>query len=143
MTLILTADQQSTLTATFKDVTGVDLAPDLSNPHAPQPIWTEDSKQTVIMLLPSADKLSCEVIAIAPGTANVTVTDGGTNKQATEQVIVKENGIHSIAISSATPVRQASAPLVGAGQDAPPEPLVAPIAPPAPPIPPEAPVVPV
>ncbi len=115
MTLILTADQQSTLTAVFKDANGVDMAPDLTDPHAPQPLWTEDSKQTVVMLLPSDDKLSCEVIAIAPGTANVTVTDGGTNKQVTENVIVRERGIHSVTISAATPVKQ--------GEALPPQPL--------------------
>jgi len=108
MTLIITADQQAVLTAVFKDANGGTLVPDLSDPHAPQPLWLEDSKGTIIVITPAEDQLTCVVVGIAPGTATVTCKDRGTDKQVTETVVVREGGIASIAISAGTPVKRES-----------------------------------
>lgn len=108
MTLIITADQQAILTAVFKDASGGAYTPNLADPHAPQPLWSEDSKGTVIVISPSDDQLTCLVVGIAPGTAQVMCKDRGTDKQATETVVVREGGVQQIAISAGTPERQTS-----------------------------------
>lgn len=107
MTLSLTTDQQSTLTAVFKDANGGVIEPDLNHPLAPRPMWTEDTKGTIVVLFPSEDERTCVVVGVAPGTAAVTLTDRGTGKQVAETVVVSAGGVAHLLITASTPQRQA------------------------------------
>ena len=124
MTLSLTTDQQSTLTGTFKDANGGVIEPDLTNPLAPQPRWTEDSKGAIVALFPAEDERTCIVVGVAPGTATVTCEDRGTGKKSVETVIVSAGGVVHIVITATAPERRALEP-APAKQELPPPPPTA------------------
>jgi len=68
MSVSLTDAEKFTYTVEPEDSRGFQVADTLT--------WSEDSGGAVITLTPSDDGLSADVAAVAPGTANVTVTDG-------------------------------------------------------------------
>lgn len=59
--------------------------------------WAEDQNGAVITLTVADDGRSCEVVAVAPGSAVVTVTDATANLSATESVDVVAGGTATIA----------------------------------------------
>lgn len=77
-----------TITITSGDNMAVQMLDTQSVPYACEPedskgfavadtlTWTESSGGTVVTATPSADGLSCDFAAVAPGTATITVTDG-------------------------------------------------------------------
>lgn len=68
MSVSLTDAEKFTYSVEAEDSRGFQVADTLT--------WSEDSGGAVITLTPSDDGMSAEVVAVAPGTANVTVTDG-------------------------------------------------------------------
>ena len=68
MSVSLTDAEKFTYTVEPEDSRGFQVADTLT--------WSEDSGGAVITLTPSDDGLSADVVAVAPGTANVTVSDG-------------------------------------------------------------------
>lgn len=68
MSVSMTDAEQVTYSVEPEDSRGFQVADTLS--------WSEDSGGLVITLTPSDDGLSAGVVAVAPGTANVTVSDG-------------------------------------------------------------------
>lgn len=65
--------------------------------------WAEDSAGAVVTLAVSADTASVVATAVAPGTANLTVTDP-TGITGTEVVTVTPGPVASISIVAGTPV---------------------------------------
>ena len=68
MPVSMTDSQEVTYACEAEDSRGFQVADTLT--------WSEDSGGAVVSLAPSADGTSCVVTAVAPGTANITVTDG-------------------------------------------------------------------
>lgn len=69
--------------------------------------WSEDSAGAVITLQPSDDGSSCTIVAVAPGSAVVTATDGAIS--GTASIDVTAGDVASIAISLGDPVDQPTA----------------------------------
>lgn len=59
--------------------------------------WSEDSGGAVVTAAPSADGLSCEFTAVAPGTATVSVTDGTLS--ASDLITVTVGGVASLVLT--------------------------------------------
>lgn len=94
MAVTLTDTQQVSLSVKPEDSKGAPTTGDTVT-------WTADDSGAVVTLQPSADGLSCVVVAVAPGTANVTATDGtltGTDAitvdpGATSQLVLSEGPV--------------------------------------------------
>lgn len=94
-------------------VTAVLAVTDAKNFPVPQPtfdsapVWAIDDP-TVASLSPSADGLSCDVIAIKPGSPNLSVaaTAAGQNFAGTIPVLVTAGDAANIAITLGAPVAQ-------------------------------------
>lgn len=71
------------------------------------PAWTIDDP-SIASLNPSADGLSCEVVALKPGSANLSVgaAAGGKNFAGALPVLVTAGDAANIAISLGAPVPQ-------------------------------------
>lgn len=69
--------------------------------------WTEDSNGAVVTLQPSDDGTSCVFVAVAPGTANYTVSDG--TRQAAGVATVVAGDVAQLVLAEDAPVDQAPA----------------------------------
>ncbi len=65
-------------------------------------VWAEDSGGAIISIVPSADTTSVVATAVAPGVANLSVTDP-TGITGTEAVTVTAGPVASISIVAGTP----------------------------------------
>jgi hypothetical protein len=67
--------------------------------------WSEDSNGAVIAITPSADGMSVTAVAVAPGQATLSVTDGTLT--GSELVVVTPGPVASLQITAGTPTDQA------------------------------------
>lgn len=63
--------------------------------------WSSDDNGAVVTVTPSADGLSCTFAAAAPGTANISVTDGTLS--GTDVITVTPGGVASLVLTPGTP----------------------------------------
>ena len=63
--------------------------------------WSEDSNGAVVAMTASADGLSAEFVAVAPGTATISVTDGTLN--GSDLVTVTAGPVASLVLTPGTP----------------------------------------
>lgn len=66
--------------------------------------WSSDDNGAVVTLAPSDDTLSCTFTAVAPGTANISVTDGTLN--GTDVITVTPGGVATLVLTPGTPQDQ-------------------------------------
>lgn len=66
--------------------------------------WSSDDNGAVVTLTPSADTLSCVFAAVAPGTANISVTDGTLSDA--DSIIVTAGPVASLVLTPGTPVSE-------------------------------------
>jgi len=104
MAVTMTDTQQVTLSVKPEDSKGAPTTGDTVT-------WSEDSSGAVVTLQPSADGLSCVVVANAPGTANVTATDGTLT--GTDTITVDPGATSQLALSEG-PVTDQAPPTPGA-----------------------------
>lgn len=98
MAVSMADNQHVLLTATEKDGAGNDVQPsDVLQ-------WSSDDNGAVVALNPSADGMTCDVVAVAMGTANVTVSDPALSlTSAAEEITVTAGAAASIEISAGEP----------------------------------------
>jgi hypothetical protein len=94
--LQLTDTQQFTATVQAEDAKGFAVADQLT--------WSADDGGAVVTLAVSADTLSCLFVAVAPGTANYTVTDGTLS--ATGQAVVTAGAAAQLSVTEGAPEAQ-------------------------------------
>jgi hypothetical protein len=70
--------------------------------------WSADDAGAVVTLQPSDDSLSCLIVAVAPGVANYTFTDGVVSGSGVATVVPGD--VASLALSESDPVEQPPAP---------------------------------
>jgi hypothetical protein len=80
---------------------GVEPEDDKGFPVADTITWSEDSGGAVLSAAPSADGLSCVFTAVAPGSANVTASDGTLS--ASDLVTVTAGAVASLVLTPGTP----------------------------------------
>lgn len=97
--LQLTDTQQFTASVEAKDARGNAVPATLT--------WSADDGGAVVALAPTADTLSCLFTAVAPGTANYTVTDGTLS--ASGQVVVTAGAAADLVLTEGAPADQAPA----------------------------------
>lgn len=98
MSVTLTDTQQVSYSVAAEDSKGFAVTDALT--------WSSDDNGAVVTLQPAADGLSCTFVAVAPGTANYSVTDGTLTGGG--QAIVTAGGPSQIVVSEAAPVAQAT-----------------------------------
>lgn len=97
----MTDTQQFTASIEVEDSKGFDTT------DANALTWSEDSGGAVVTLQPSADGLSCVIVAVAPGTANYSVTDGTLTGGGS--AVVTAGAASQIVVSESAPADQAPA----------------------------------
>jgi hypothetical protein len=83
-------DEKFALTVDTKDARGFETADSIT--------WTADDDGAVISLQVSDDSRSCEVLAVAPGSAVITVSDDAAGLSVTEAVDVVAGGTATIGL---------------------------------------------
>ena len=83
-------NEKFSLTVDTKDAKGFETADSIT--------WTADDNGAVIELQVSDDSRSCEVVAVAPGSAVITVSDDAAGLSATEAVDVVAGGTATIGL---------------------------------------------
>jgi len=66
--------------------------------------WSSDDAGAFVTLQPAADSLSCLIVAVAPGTANYSFTDGTVTGAGTAVVVAGD--VATLALSESDPVDQ-------------------------------------
>ena len=89
-TMQLHDDEKFGLSVDTKDAKGFETGDSVT--------WASDDNGAVVSLAVSADGRSCEVVAVAPGSAVITVTDDAAGLSATEAVDVVPAGTATIAL---------------------------------------------
>ena len=96
MSVTMTDSQEVTYTCEAEDSKGAQVSDTLT--------WSSDDNGAVVTLTPSADTLSCVFAAVAPGTANITVTDGTLN--GVDVITVDAGAVASLVLTPGTPVAE-------------------------------------
>lgn len=100
MSVSMTDAQEVTYTCEPEDSKGVQVSDTLT--------WSSDDGGAVVTLTPSDDTLSCVFAAVAPGTANISVTDGTLN--GVDVITVTPGGVASLVLTPGTPVDEPAGP---------------------------------
>lgn len=98
--LQLTDTQQFTASVVAKDAKGNDVPDTLT--------WASDDNGAVVTLAPSADTLSCLIVAVAPGTANYTATDA-SGLSVSGQAVVGAGAPADLVLTEGAPEAQPAA----------------------------------
>jgi hypothetical protein len=93
MSVSMTDSQEVSYTVEPEDSRGVAVSDTLT--------WSSDDGGAVVTLTPSADTLSCVFAAVAPGTANISVTDGTLS--GTDVITVTAGAVASLVLTPGTP----------------------------------------
>lgn len=96
MSVSMTDSEEVTYTCEPEDSKGVAVSDTLT--------WSSDDNGAVLTLTPSADTLSCLFAAVAPGTANISVTDGTLS--GTDVITVTAGGVATLVLTPGTPVSE-------------------------------------
>ena len=96
MSVTLTDAQEITYTCEPLDSKGIEVSDTLT--------WSSDDGGAVVTLTPSADTLSCLFAAVAPGTANISVTDGTLS--GADVITVTPGSVASLVLTPGTPVSE-------------------------------------
>ena len=94
MAVSMSDTQEVTYTVEPEDSKGIPVSDTLT--------WSSDDNGAVVTLTPSADSLSCLFAAVAPGTANISVTDGTLS--ATDAITVTAGPVASLVLTPGAPV---------------------------------------
>ena len=97
MSVTMSDSEAVTYVVSPEDSKGVAVADTLT--------WSSDDGGAVVTLTPSADTLSCVFAAVAPGTANISVTDGTLSD--TDVIVVTAGPVASLVLTAGTPVAEA------------------------------------
>lgn len=93
MSVTMTDSQEVTYTCEPEDNKGFEVSDTLT--------WSSDDNGAVVTLTPSGDTLSCLFAAVAPGTANISVTDGTLS--GADVITVTPGGVASLVLTPGTP----------------------------------------
>ena len=93
MSVSMSDTQQVAYTVEPEDSRGFQVADTLT--------WSEDSAGAVVAMTASADGLSAEFVAVAPGTANISVTDGTLS--GADLITVTPGAVASLVLTPGTP----------------------------------------
>lgn len=93
MGVALTDTQEVTYTVAAEDSKGFPVSDTLT--------WASDDNGAVVTVTPSADGTSCVFAAVAPGTANISVTDGTLS--AADAITVSAGGVAQLVLTPGTP----------------------------------------
>jgi len=102
MSVTLTDTEQVQYTVAAEDSKGFPVSDSLT--------WSESSAGATVTLTPSADGLSAEFVAVAPGSSTITVTDGTLT--ATDSIDVVAGAASQLVLTPGTPEAVAAAPAV-------------------------------
>jgi len=93
MSVTMTDSQQVSYSVQAEDSKGQAVSDTLT--------WSSDDNGAVVTLTPSADTLSCVFAAVAPGTANISVTDG--NLSDVDVITVTAGAAATLVLTPGTP----------------------------------------
>ena len=93
MSVTMTDSQEVTYACEPEDSKGVAVSDTLT--------WSSDDNGAVVTLTPSDDTLSCLFAAVAPGTANISVTDGTLS--GTDVITVTAGPVATLVLTPGTP----------------------------------------
>ena len=96
MSVSMTDSQEVTYTCEPLDSKGIEVSDTLT--------WSSDDGGAVVTLTPSDDTLSCLFAAVAPGTANISVTDGTLS--GADVITVVAGGVATLTLTPGTPVSE-------------------------------------
>ena len=96
MSVTMTDSQEVTYTVEPEDSKGIAVSDTLT--------WSSDDGGAFVTLTPSADTLSCLFAAVAPGTANISVTDGTLSD--TDVITVTAGPVASLVLTAGTPTAE-------------------------------------
>ena len=96
MSVTMTDSQEVTYTVEPEDSKGIAVSDTLT--------WSSDDGGAFVTLTPSADTLSCLFAAVAPGTANISVTDGTLS--GADSIVVTAGPVASLVLTPGTPVSE-------------------------------------
>ena len=97
MSVTMSDAQQVSYSVEPEDTKGIAVSDTLT--------WSSDDNGAVVTITPSADTLSCVFAAVAPGTANISVTDGTLSD--TDVIVVTAGPVASLVLTAGTPVAEA------------------------------------
>jgi hypothetical protein len=100
MSVTMTDSQEVSYACEPEDSKGVAVSDTLT--------WSSDDNGAVVTLTPSADTLSCVFAAVAPGTANISVTDGTLS--GTDVITVTPGGVATLVLTPGTPADEPAGP---------------------------------
>ena len=96
MSVTMTDAQQVSYSVEPEDSKGIAVSDTLT--------WSSDDGGAVVTVTPSADTLSCVFAAVAPGTANISVTDGTLTD--VDVITVVAGGVATLVLTPGTPVAE-------------------------------------
>ena len=91
-----------TLTDTQQVSYSVEAEDSKNQPVSDTLTWSSDDNGAVVTVTPSADTLSCVFASVAPGTANITVTDGTLTD--VDVITVTAGAVASLVLTPGAPV---------------------------------------
>ena len=96
MSVTMTDSEQVTYACEPEDSKGFEVADALT--------WSSDDNGAVVTVTPAADGLSCNFAAVAPGSANITVTDGTLS--GSDLITVTAGPVASLVLTPGTPAAE-------------------------------------
>ena len=99
MSVSMSDSQQVSYTVEPEDSKGFQVSDSLT--------WSEDSAGAVVAMTVAADGLSAEFVAVAPGAASISVTDGTLS--GSDLITVTAGPVASLVLTAGTPEDQAPA----------------------------------